>query len=95
MVKNMRNHYFFRVDFSIEDGVFREPEEMLKTNLHFAKATHDIESYTYEFQGREKGQHYGEFDLVYLLKIYTNLNKNELQKYFKEHSISSESYKIL
>ena len=91
----MENKYFFRVEFSIEDGTFSSPEEVLKMNLWAAKATHKIGSYTYEFQGIEKGQHFIEMDLVYLLKIYTNLNKNELQTYFDEHSINSESYKIL
>ena len=87
--------YFFRVEFSIEDGTFREPEEVLKTNLHFIKAKHEIENYSYEFKGLEKGKHYTDMDLVYLLKIFTNLNKDELQSCLNGHTINSESFKIL
>jgi hypothetical protein len=94
-VVNESATHFFRVKFYIEDGTYREPEEILKTNLWAAKAQHKIESYTYEFEGKEKGRHYADKDLVYMLKIFTNLTKQELKKYFDDNSVNAESYEIL
>lgn len=86
--------YFFRIEYRIESGTYRQPEEVLKTILYFAKASKKIESYSYEFNEKTKGRHFTKEDLVYDIKAYSNLTKSELQSYFDNKITKYESFKI-
>jgi len=67
----------------------------LKTNLWAAQAQHKIEDYSYEFIDIVDGKHFTDKDLLYNIKIFTNLNKQELENYLNGCCNNSESYKIL
>ena len=88
--------FFYKIQYIVDSTTFGSPLEVLKTTLHFAAAKDKIHSnYRIEYEGTKRGIHFGDTDKVFLIKTYSNLPKSELQKYFDEHSISSETYKIL
>ena len=87
--------YFFRVEYHIENGIYGNPSDILETNLHFAKAKKKINSYEFCFDRISVGGSYGDEYLVYLVKLYTNLNRIELGNYFNKNTVNNEDFIIL
>ncbi len=87
--------YFFRVEYHIENGIYCNPQDILETNLHFAKAKKKIIDYNFVFDRVSVGGPYGDDYLVYAVKIFSNLNRNELQKFFDQNTVNSETFIII
>ncbi len=86
--KKLDDKFFFRVEYTVSKGWFSDAEEIIKTCLHFAP-TNIVSKYDISYEGID-GK-----DEKYSIKIYSNSDKETLQKYLDSHSTRAESYKVL
>ena len=86
--KKLDDKFFFRVEYTVSKGWFGDAEEIIKTCLHFAP-TNIVSKYDISYEGID-GK-----DEKYSIKIYSNSDKETLQKYLDSHSTRAESYKVL
>lgn len=82
------NKFFFRVEYTVSSTWYTDAKEVISTTLHFAP-TNIVSKYDISYEGIE-----GKDD-KYLIKIYSNSDKETLQKYLDSHSTRAESYKVL
>ena len=80
--------YFMRIEYIVDTRLFNEPDEVLKATLHFAPKD-IINKYEISYIGNEGKKS------KWLVKVYSNKNKIEMQKYLDTHVIRGEEYKVL
>lgn len=83
--------FFYKVQYSVNKGLYRDSEEVLKTTLHFTddNVVLKIPKYQITYEGIIDGNE------TYLVKLYSNVDKETLQKVLDGSSTRAEKYKIL
>jgi hypothetical protein len=82
------NKFFFRVEYTVSSTWYTDAKEVISTTLHFAP-NNIVSKFDIEFDS-DNGK-----ELKYLIKIYSNSDKETLQKYLNSHSTRAENYKVL
>ncbi len=89
--KNFLNEsatHFFRVRYTAPIGWWGDAKEVISTNLHFAPYN-VVSDYKISYEGEHSK------DEVYLVKLYSNVDKDTLQKYLDRKSTTAEKYTVL
>lgn len=89
--KNFLNEsatHFFRVSYAVSKGWFRDAEEIVKTNMHFAPKN-IVSDYEISYEGIDSENE------NYLIKVYSNVDKQTLQTYLDGSSTRAEKYVVL
>jgi hypothetical protein len=80
--------HFFRVRYTAPIGWWDDTKEIIYTNMHFAP-NNIVSDYEISYEGKDSK------DEVYLVKIYSNVDKDTLQKFLDRKSTTAEKYTVL
>lgn len=80
--------HFFRIRYTAPKGWYGDAKEVIKTNMHFAP-DNIVSDYEITYEGTDSENE------NYLIKIYSNVDKQTLQIYLDGHSTRVEKYVVL
>lgn len=94
-IKNMYSietpRYFYNIKYTVPTNWYNDTREVINTTLHFSndEMINKTPKYKIKYDGEDNGNE------VYLIKVYSNVDKVTLNKYLDGQSTRVENYEIL
>ena len=88
--ESTRERFLINIKYSAPVGWFSNTIEVAKTNLYFARAEGVLESYEQKYKNDDDKE-----NICYWFKLISYLNKEDLEKYFKNNITRIEKIEIL